>query len=98
MDFMDVLPTDVSAMLEHFRVSQKPRQMRRCAAQHARHSEFDCHRPARPGDPVTTGLLWRKVRAATTAQGLLDCPVEPGNDSAGGARLDSGFALTRAPE
>jgi hypothetical protein len=29
MDFMDVLPTDVLAMLEHFRARQKPRRMRR---------------------------------------------------------------------
>jgi hypothetical protein len=28
-----------------------------------------CHRPARPGDPVTTSL------------GILDCPVKPGNDN-----------------
>jgi hypothetical protein len=40
------------------------------------------------------------------AQGLLDCPVEPGNDSDWGIAwalrvgkgLDSGFALARAPE
>jgi hypothetical protein len=39
------------------------------------------------------------------AQGLLDCSVKPGNDSLGALehagyaeKLDSGFALTRAPE
>jgi hypothetical protein len=40
------------------------------------------------------------------AQGLPDCPVKPGNDSdweivcvhGAGGGLDSGFALTRAPE